>query len=76
MYQISSDFGLKQLIREPTRGDYLLDLCMSDIHDSKAQNLPAIAEHKALLIHLSVDAPVVKEMPRSTGISEAPPGVI
>ena len=37
---------------------------MSDIHDYKTQVLPVIADHKVLLIHLSIDAPIVKEMPR------------
>ena len=36
MHQISIDFGFKQMIHAPIRGDYLIDVCLSDIHDSKA----------------------------------------
>ena len=53
-----------QLIREPTRDPYLLDLCLCDIHGTKTCVLPKIADHKGLLITLPVDKPVVIEMPR------------
>ena len=44
--------GMMQLVREPTRGDYLLDLACTDIHNSTASIHPVIADHKAVLIKL------------------------
>lgn len=64
MHQISHDFDLQQLVREPTRGDYLLDLCLGDIPDCKNKVIPYIADHKGLVIHLPMNAPVVKDLPR------------
>jgi len=62
--EIANDFGLVQLVREPTREQYLLDLCMSDIHGCKIRVLPRIADHKALLITLQYEEPAVIEVPR------------
>ena len=51
--------GMTQLVREPTRGDYLSDLACTDIHNSKASIHPVIADHKAVLIKLPL--PVMLE---------------
>jgi len=51
--------GMSQLVREPTRGDYLLDLCISDIVGAKVEVLPYVADHKAILTKLPV--PEIKE---------------
>ena len=48
---------MTQLIREPTRYEYLLDLACSDIHNSSVSVHPCIADHKALLVKLPL--PVV-----------------
>ena len=64
LYDIGMDFALKQLVREPTRERYLLDLCLSDIDGCKVRILPSIADHKALLITLAYEAPKIVEVPR------------
>ena len=46
---IADEFGLRQLVNEPTRGPYLLDLLLTDLDDAKVEILPAIADHNALL---------------------------
>ena len=51
--------GMTQLVREPTRGEYLLDLACTDIHNSTASVHPVIADHKAVLIKLPL--PVMLE---------------
>lgn len=63
MHQISNDFDLHQLTREPTRNGYLVDLCLSDTPENKAGRTPHIADHEGTLVHLSREAPVVKESP-------------
>ena len=40
--------GLTQLVRESTRGDYLLDLIITDIASSSVKVLPVIADHHGL----------------------------
>ena len=47
-------YGLNQLVREPTRNEYLLDLVISDIAGSSVKTLPSIADHKAVLMHLKL----------------------
>ena len=64
MQEICADFDLKQLIREPTRDPYLLNLCFTEIHDAKAQVLLKIADHEALLITLAIDVLVLIEVLR------------
>ena len=51
--------GLQQLVREPTREEYLLDLVCTDVCGSSVKVLPKIADHKAVLAKLPL--PVVLE---------------
>ena len=44
--KICDFYGLSQLVKEPTRKEYLLDLKISDISDASVQILPSIADHK------------------------------
>jgi hypothetical protein len=52
-------YGMTQLVREPTRKEYLLDLACCNIHNSSVTVHPCIADHKALLIKLPL--PVMLE---------------
>ena len=52
--------GLIQMVKEPTRNDYLLDLVITDIGGSVAKVLPKIANHNAVLV--KVPKPAVKEL--------------
>ena len=47
-------YGLFQLVREPTREDYLLDLVLTNISPCTVSVLPAIADHKSVLTKLPV----------------------
>ena len=47
-------YGLCQLVREPTRQDYLLDLVLTDISPCSISVLPSIADHKSVLTKLPV----------------------
>ena len=64
LHDIANGFALKQLVSEPTREQYLLDPCLSDIHDLKVGVAPYIADHKGLLIHLPAQVPVMREVSR------------
>jgi len=50
--------GLHQAVKEPTRGEYLLDLVLTDLDEVTARVLPCIADHHGVLAKctFSVDA--------------------
>ena len=52
MKVLCDSFGLLQLVREPTREQYLLDLFLSDLLEIRMKVLPVIADHKAILAHV------------------------
>ena len=52
--------GMFQVVREPTRNEYLLDLACTDIAGSKATMLPKIADHNAVRVDLPI--PEIKEV--------------
>ena len=55
LWNISKGEGLKQLVSKPTRGDYLLDIVLSDAGDLvKANVLPSIADHRVVSIDIDV----------------------
>ena len=47
---ICDNFGLKQLISQPTRGEYLLDLCLSNSRSTQVEIKSKIADHACLLV--------------------------
>ena len=44
--------GMRQLVRKPTRNEYLLDLVLSNIQGISVKVMPYIADHKSLLCRL------------------------
>ena len=51
--------GLRQLVKQPTRGEYLLDLVLSDIDEITARVLPCIADHSCVLAEFSFSLDVL-----------------
>ena len=49
--------GLQQMVKQPTRGEYLLDLLLSDLEDTKCKVVSNIADHKGLLVSLPCKVP-------------------
>ena len=49
MKVLCDSFGLLQLVKEPTREQYLLDLFISDVPECRITVQPYIADHKAVL---------------------------
>ena len=50
---------MKQLVREPTRGKYLLDLALSDIAGASSSTMPKIADHRIVEVRVPVQIPEV-----------------
>ena len=44
-----NQLGLRQLVKEPTRGKYILDLILTDVPDCTAKPGAAVADHKGVL---------------------------
>jgi hypothetical protein len=49
--------GLRQVVKEPTRGEYLLDLVFTDLDELRYKSLPKIADHIAILGTLPLPVP-------------------
>ena len=57
LHNFCGETGMQQLVHEATRGDYLLDLAITDVEDAKVKVLPKIADHNCLLIHFELPVP-------------------
>ena len=51
---LSDKLGLQQMVREPTRLQYLLDLYLTDVPGTKVTVGPYIADHRFLLARVPV----------------------
>jgi len=56
---LCDNFGIMQLVREPTRGDYLLDLFLTDMAGCNVKVDSIIADHKGVLA--KVPSPEIQE---------------
>ena len=56
MKTMCDDLCLRQVVRAPTRNEYLLDLCLTDIENVKVSIEPSISDHKALMIRVPIHA--------------------
>ena len=70
MQAVAQEAGLKQLVRAPTHGRYLLDLALSDTPDSKATVLPEIADHGAVLVTTKMTVPKSQAQQRTVWLYE------
>ena len=52
LQDFSQYYGLVQLVREPTREKYLLDLAFTDVENCSSIVLPYIADHKMVMSQL------------------------
>ena len=57
LHDISDQLGLQQLVTEPTRGKYLLDLVFTDVPDCTAEPCTTVADHKGVLTHVKFKIP-------------------
>ena len=57
---VCDQFGLQQLVDEPTRQEYLLDLFLTDMSRAKVNVGPCIADHKMLVAQIPL--PIISSM--------------
>ena len=55
--RICDEHSLKQMIDEPTRGDYLLDLVLTDLENCKTQVVAPIADHRGIVAKVAFPCP-------------------
>ena len=66
LHNICHEAGLKQLVRELTRGDYLLDLVLSDIPELlSVRVLLEISDHRVVCVDMHVTVPLFASIPRT-----------
>ena len=65
LYNVCSEMGLKQLIREPTRDDYLLDLVMTDIPNVACETGSKIADHRYVIARFTGRVPTTVAVQRT-----------
>ena len=54
---IRPESALKEALRDPTRGDYLLDLALTDLDEMKCMVRPKLADHRGLWLTLPLTVP-------------------
>ncbi len=60
-----SELGLEQHVRKRTRGEYLLDLVLSDLgSDVRTEVVPGIADHEGVLVSLRFQMPEITVVER------------
>ena len=64
LHEICQDEGLKQIVREPTRNEYLLDLVMTDIPKIEAEVGGKIQDHRYVLTKLKLTVPETEMLHR------------
>jgi len=65
LLHICQDNGLKQVVKERTRGDYLLDLVLTDVSElMSVKVLPELSDHKVVCVDLEVAVPSFADIPR------------
>ena len=57
LHDISDQLGMRQIVREPTRGKYLLDLVLTDVPDCTARQCAAVADHKGVITQVTFKIP-------------------
>ena len=62
LQELCGQHGLRQLVDQPTREQYLLDLVLSDLDDIKCVVLPKLADHSSLFIQVP-DSLEVRPLP-------------
>ena len=65
LWETCRDLGLKQLVSKPTRGEYLLDVVLTDVPNlCKTEVLPEISDHRVVNIDLDVGVSHSDPLPR------------
>lgn len=62
--ETSRNCGLRQLVREPTREDYLLDLVLTDQENVSCKVRTGVSDHKLVTSTLKLQVPKTETVPR------------
>ena len=55
LWELCKDVGLKQIVAKPARGEYLLDLILTDAPElCKVEVLPEISDHRIVCLDIDV----------------------
>ena len=57
LWTICQKSSLIQIVKEPTRNQYLLDLCFTDFERARCEVLPPVSDHCAIFIAIDVPVP-------------------
>ena len=60
----SAELGLRQMVRAPTRGPYLLDLVPSGLEDIDIQVQPGLSDHIIVSVDLRIAVPKATHVSR------------
>ena len=52
------------MVSEPTRGENVLDLALTDVANTKAHVIPGVSDHRAVLTTLTFSVPATEERGR------------
>ena len=55
--QVCRDVGAVQVVREPTREAYLLDLVLTDVAGTKAKVIPGVSDHEIVIASCKLSVP-------------------
>ena len=66
LWEVCRDLGLKQIVAKPTRGEYLLDLILTDAANlCKVEVLPEISDHRIVCLDIEVTVSYAEQIPRT-----------
>ena len=54
---VCHEVGARQMVRNPTRNEYLLDLVLTDLDDVKAKVTPGVSDHEIVTASLKLSVP-------------------
>ena len=60
----SGECNFRQMVRSPTRGEYLLDLVLSDLEGLKCEVIPVVADHRLVHTKMKFSVPKVEHRER------------
>ena len=60
-----NELGLRQIVKEPTRYENLLDLVLTDMSDITREVGPKVADHNYVVATTDVDVPEAEVVERS-----------
>ena len=72
--EISDQLGLRQFVKEPTRGKHILDLVFTDVPDCTARPGAAVADPKSVLTQVKFKIPETASQTEKCGTSAKPIG--